>query len=398
MRLSLASLNKLALAAVLVGTLLFTTGSIAPAHASTFTISTSADDNIPNGNCTLREAIRSAVYHIAVDACPTGTGNDLINFAVPSVTVNSALPTITAGNNITIYGGGSTVTMNINLPTGTVFTTIAGSTLTLQSVNMTGNASVCFQSAGMLNLINETITACSLSVMATAGQVNVQTVTSHMIDTHNGTAVLTVDDSSLFGGVPATLNIGTGGGSVSHTVFGAGQVHIITNGPLTVDHVMMNNPGSSAGISAAATTVTLTNTIIAGTTQTALDPEVGAHFIITNSTIVGNTYGINGTTGTVSLKNTVLSNTNNCYTGPGGNYTLINNGGNLQSKSSSNCPRFPIGNPQFNRGFYPAVGSPLIDAGVNAGCPATDYYGHLRPIDGDGNGTVICDIGAVEKP
>ena len=52
------------------------------------------------------------------------------------------------------------------------------------------------------------------------------------------------------------------------------------------------------------------------------------------------------------------------------------------------------GGPTYTRA--PLPGSPVIDAGDNANCPATDQRGYMRPADGDGNGEAICDIGAVE--
>lgn len=43
-----------------------------------------------------------------------------------------------------------------------------------------------------------------------------------------------------------------------------------------------------------------------------------------------------------------------------------------------------------------APGSVAIDNGVNAGCPARDARNLVRPVDGDGNGSAVCDIGAIE--
>lgn len=42
------------------------------------------------------------------------------------------------------------------------------------------------------------------------------------------------------------------------------------------------------------------------------------------------------------------------------------------------------------------AGSPAIDAGDNASCELTDQRGLTRPLDGNDDGTAVCDIGAVE--
>jgi hypothetical protein len=42
------------------------------------------------------------------------------------------------------------------------------------------------------------------------------------------------------------------------------------------------------------------------------------------------------------------------------------------------------------------AGSPAIDAGNNATCLATDQRGISRPLDGNGDSSAVCDIGAVE--
>ena len=43
-------------------------------------------------------------------------------------------------------------------------------------------------------------------------------------------------------------------------------------------------------------------------------------------------------------------------------------------------------------------GSPAVDRGQNPSCAGVDQRGAARPKDGDGNGSVLCDLGAHEAP
>jgi hypothetical protein len=47
-------------------------------------------------------------------------------------------------------------------------------------------------------------------------------------------------------------------------------------------------------------------------------------------------------------------------------------------------------------GMMLTADSPAIDAGDDTVCPAVDYLGLARPADGDGDGDVVCDMGAYE--
>jgi len=130
---------------------------------------------------------------------------------------------------------------------------------------------------------------------------------------------------------------------------------------------------------------------------------------LTNVTLVGGVASTGGNIfaeagGTMRLQNTVLDSgaPSNCAG------TLVSQGNNLSSDGSCALtgpadqnstatglgPLAPNGGPTLTH--MPQPRSAAIDHAAQAACPINDQRGVTRPIDGDGDGVAICDIGAVE--
>jgi len=84
------------------------------------------------------------------------------------------------------------------------------------------------------------------------------------------------------------------------------------------------------------------------------------------------------------------------------NYSLINNVKDDACPGDHNLCGVSPGLANLNMDRFNAdlsSDSPAIDAGNNAACTASDWRGLPRPQDGDGNGSPVCDMGAIEyKP
>ncbi len=112
----------------------------------------------------------------------------------------------------------------------------------------------------------------------------------------------------------------------------------------------------------------------------------------------------NAATGTLTVTNTIIANS------PAGgdcmNIGIVTGSHNLIQDTAHACGLTngtdgnligfdPLLGPLANNGgstltLLPLLGSPAINAGDNASCPAFDQRGFPRPMDG------ICDIGAME--
>jgi CSLREA domain-containing protein len=132
---------------------------------------------------------------------------------------------------------------------------------------------------------------------------------------------------------------------------------------------------------------------------------------VTNSTISENsTYNggaINSDYGIIVATNTILDNN---LTSDDCSGNIIDGGNNISSDdtcgfdpASNSLPNTDplLGSLQDNGGptFTHALSwnSPAIDAGNDAQCPATDQRGLVRPLDGDYDGVLVCDIGSYER-
>jgi predicted outer membrane repeat protein len=84
--------------------------------------------------------------------------------------------------------------------------------------------------------------------------------------------------------------------------------------------------------------------------------------------------------------------------GPGWDGTLgIDGGNNLDADPLFVTPVNPAAAPTLTGDMHLQASSPAVDAGNNGACPATDLDGNMRPIDGDLDGSAVCDMGAYEK-
>jgi hypothetical protein len=145
---------------------------------------------------------------------------------------------------------------------------------------------------------------------------------------------------------------------------------------------------NEAGIAAQNTAPTVVNNTFVQNTTAGVSTSLRSEAVIRNNIFQGNAKGID-TTGTSAAANIV--NDHNLF---------FNNTINVNSSVSCSPGCIFAADPLLSNvsahDYHLTTGSLAIDTGSATLAPADDFDGGTRPVDGDGNASVITDIGADE--
>jgi CSLREA domain-containing protein len=272
-----------------------------------------------------------------------------------------------SGTTDTANGGG------INAPA-------AGGTLTVTDSSVSGNAATRgfgggIYTAGSMTLTNSTISG---NAAGAGGGINVPGNGGF-----TGGFTATLSNSTISGN---STNTGDGGG----ILIGSGATVTMTN--VTVAANTAGSPGAGISNPGSGGRVRLANTIVAtNLIHNGSSSDCSGTLTSQGFNLIGNTDGC-------TLSGTTTGNILNQEPRLG---ALADNGGPTQTQAllqrTASCPvkgRCPVYTP--SQGID--AGNPATVGSSSSACPSTDQRGIARPLDGNGDGTAQCDMGAYEAP
>ena len=348
-------------------------GVLAAAAISLATTNTvnAATINVDNSSCTLADAITSANNDTATGGCTAGSGDDTIVLPNQStITLTTPLPDITS--TVTIQGNSSTVERDPNASSEFRIFTNSNNNGSLTLENMTIKGGKAHIGGGILN---------------------------------NGNATLIINNCTISGNEATWI----GGGVASYN---AGDI-LLTNSTVT------DNIGDKGGgVGGSGANVTLINSTISankGNSGGALYVGYLAYFTIKHSTITKNEALTNDGPSAIAtddyyvyIHNSIVASNvggvGNCDPNDKDYIYLYGNNwfDDTTCTGSANSGNLNL-DPNLKDNGGPTKthallsGSDAIDAASDCFGVTTDQRGVSRPIDGNGDGTSACDIGAFEN-
>lgn len=355
-----------------------------PAHNPVHTVT-----NLNNsGAGSLRQAVTDAMWGDSISFAGGLTGTITLSSPIlieRDLTINGP-----GTSNLTISGGTATRVFSIDPGVS-----VSMSNLTMSNASFTSsfNYGGAIENLGTLNLSNM--------------------VFSNNYASHGGAA--------LYNGGSLTISNTTFSGNHAGSSSSGGAIYNGQNSTLLIQNSTFsaNNANSDGGAISNSGTASISNSTFFGNYSVSSVSDGGAIFsngtlTVINSTFSGNHTGMYGdggailNAGTATLKNTIIA--DNPAFGGQCSGTIVDGGGNLQFPDTDCGATIPTGDPLLtalaNNGgptqtMALQTGSPAIDTGNSVICAASpvnnlDQRGISRLIDGDGNGSAVCDKGAFE--
>lgn len=410
----------------MLGLILLTSGRGTAVHAANFTVNSVIDavDSNPgdgacatSGNvCTLRAAIQEANALAGSDVITVPAGTYTLTL-VSGGSDTDATGDLDITDDLTLSGSGVTATYIDGNQIDRVFYIASGVNVQITDVTIqNGNSS--FGSGiynwGTLTVQRSAIVNNQLSgaFYAGGGIDNIGTITIMSSTIHNNQTPGDANGGGLFNQGQATI---TDTSITSNTAGSGSGIYNSTSGAvLQLENVTIANnsaAGSGGGIVNNNGTATVNNLTIVNNTADSDNNSSGdgggifadgGTLNIANSIIAENIDMGDESPDCGGLAGTIVS--------AGHNFVGKNDGCNWSSTTGDQVGTIasPL-DPQLDTltgspAYYPLLASsPVIDAGDPAApggaypaCAASDQVGTVRPVDGDGDSTAVCDIGAYE--
>lgn len=424
------------------------------ALAATYTVTKTADtnDGTCNTDCSLREAVIASNTNAGPDII-TLRGGIYILTLIGADENNSATGDLDINGDLTINGVGGRPYIDGNLQ-DRVFDMKEGITVNITNVGIINGFLVSDSGAGIYTRGKTTLDNVHFTGNVVAGGPGAPgaggaiqsrsavypyggqlTILNSYFSNNcapsggamDGSGDITIINSRFDGNVPVVksgMNCSSGDGAALHfqygnvvtidqstfinNVGGMGAINIWSADLTITNTTITNNRGTvgPGGISKTHGVTTVKNSTIANNTGAYLaggistglsyGPEPLPPIILVNSIVANNNMATGGV-GAADCAGNIMSNGNNIFGAVVGCNVALQTSDLVGNPQLGTVITTASSAPNIQQSYLPLLTtSPAIDSANNAACPTKDQLGTARPVDGNGDGTAVCDRGAHE--